>query len=275
MENLKPMSPSSSFLLDEDFEIHDLSSALHEPMLGKVTDAPGFDDGLARETHRTAEFRDRAEQGLSPAFDYIARHTNPHQFKGMLSNALSLFSGGALNQNCVICSKAVEKNLAALESGQIDDFWVAESTTQGGLPQNVAPDHYTSFSLDHDQPLSGQLLQHSQEHSRNIIMVPVRDKGFSHAMNLVRTDMGAIVIDGQFGLRYNLDSAKDRQNFDKHYGPGKGANVVQVYQTGAAPKTPDIDDSTLLEGWEVVDTQDEAPVVRQFAPIQILDDHFR
>ncbi|PRP69746.1 hypothetical protein BUE93_13705 [Chromobacterium amazonense] len=260
---------------DDDFEIADLSLSQQEPMLDKITDAPGFEDGLGRETYRTAEFRSKSEQGIGASLDFIAKHTNPHQIKGMLSNAWSYFSSGALNQNCVICSKAVEKNLAALESGQIDDFWVAESTGQGGLPQNVSPDHYACFSLDPDQPLSSQLLQHSQEGNRNIIMVPVRNKGFAHAMNLVRTDMGAMVIDGQFGQCYNLDAPKDRQNFDKHYGPGKSANVVQIYQTGAAPKAPDIDESKLLEDWEVIDHQDSAPVVRQFAPIQIIDDHFR
>ncbi|KWC24491.1 hypothetical protein WL48_31045 [Burkholderia ubonensis] len=252
MNDFKVVSMSSSFQLDSSFENSDLSAFPVEPVLGRVTDALSFHDGLACETHRTAEFRDKAGQGLGAAFNYIARHVNPHQLKGMLSNAMSLFFGGALNQNCVICSKAVERNLAALESARIDDFWVAECTTQGGLPQNVSRDHYTSFPLNHEQSLSEQLLQHSQDNSRNIIMVPVRDKGFSHAMNLVRTDMRAIVIDGQFGLLYNLDSPKGRQNFDKHYGPGNSTNVVQVYQTGQAPRSADIDES----GWELVEVED-------------------
>lgn len=144
----------------------------------------------------------------------------------------------------------------------------------GGLPQNVAPEHYVSFALKTDQPLSSQLLQRSQEGSRNIIMVAVRGKAVSHAINLVRTDMGAIVIDGQCGLHYNLNAIRDRERFDKYYGPGKG--VVQIYQTGAAP-APDIDDSALREDWAEADTppDDDKKQTYDAVPQQIIGDYFR
>ncbi len=260
---------------DDDFEIADLSLSQQEPMLDKITDAPSFEDGLARETYRTAEFRSKTEQGLGASLDFIAKHTNPHQIKGMLSNAWSYFSSGALNQNCVICSKAVEKNLAALEGGRIDDFWVAQSTAQGRLPQNVAAENYSSFSLEQTSPLSEQLLSRSHPDSRNIIMVPVKGKGFSHAMNLVRSGESTFVVDGQFGLTYQLNSAKGRQDFDKYYGLGKGSNIVQIYRTGNAPLPPQVDESRLLDGWEVIESEPASPTVRQFAPLQIIEDHFR
>ncbi|EKS7794463.1 hypothetical protein RYR28_001398 [Edwardsiella piscicida] len=231
--------------LDSDVDM--LEHIEPTPLFDRVTDSPTFLDGLTTETHRTGELRSAHQRGISYAFNYIARHTNPHRIRGMFSNVLSLFSGRALNQNGVICSKAVEQNLAALECGMINDFWVAESTAPGGLPQNVAPEHYVSVALQTDRPLSGQLLQRSQEGSRNIIMAPVRGKAVSHAMNLVRTEMGAIVIDGQFGLRYNLNDAGDRERFDKNYGQDRGIGTVQIYPTGAAPKAPDIDDGALLE----------------------------
>ena len=251
MNEFKSVTPSASLHTDNSFDIPDFSSFAEEPLHNDVTETPGFSHGLTSETHRTGEFRDQTSKGLREAFNYIARHVNPHQFNGMLSNVLSIFSGGALNQNCVTCSKAVEKNLAAMESKQIDNFWVAESTVKSGLAQNVSPEHYTTFPLEPKQPLSKQLLQHSQEESRSIIIVPVKGKGFSHAMNLVRTSAGAIVIDGQFGVLYNLNLAKDKQNFDKHYGPGNGTNVVQVYQTGLAPRPADID----LGDWELVEVE--------------------
>lgn len=239
MKKFSPVSSLSNPQLGSNFEIIDQAAPM--TIFSQVTESPNFRDGITSETHRAAEFRDAAELGISSVFDYIAHHVNPHQIKGTLKNILCGLSVSALNQNCVICSKAVEKNLAALQSGQINDFWVAESTTQGWLPQNVSSDHYKSFSIEHDQDLSSQLLCHSQVGRRYIITVPVRDKDFSHAMNLVRIDIATIVIDGQHRRCYNLDDIKDKHKFNEYYGSGHGVNVVQIYNTGGAP---DIDDKT-------------------------------
>ena len=145
---------------------------------------------------------------------------------GIFRNVLRFFSTGTLNQNCVFCSKAVDKNLAALEQGRIETFWVAQSTGRGSLPQNVWEGSYSAFVMQSEATLSSQLMARCREGSRNIIMVPVRNRHFSHAMNLVATVSGAMVIDGQAGRVYDLASTQGRLNFDRRYGVNHGLNLV-------------------------------------------------
>lgn len=92
-----------------------------------------------------------------------------------------------------------------------------------------------TFVMCPRKPLSSQLLASTREGSRNIIMVPVKNRHFSHAMNLVRTETGHFVIDGQSGRVYDLSSEGGRLNFDKRYGRNHGLNLVQIYHTGDAP----------------------------------------
>lgn len=202
--------------------------------ISSVTMSPSFSSGLASRAHKVNAFQKSTREGYLSAFNYIAKNTNPNYFLGIFRNIISFFSTGALNQNCIFCSKAVDKNLAELTKGTANDFWVAEQTCRGSLPQNVEEKNYKAFVMQPEQNLSSELLASTRKGSRNIIMVPVKNKHFSHAMNLVRTEKGDIVIDGQSGRIYDLSSAKDRQRFDGSYGY-RHLGVVQIYHTGRAP----------------------------------------
>lgn len=200
-----------------------------------VTETPSFEQGLACHVREAEPFYTGLKSNDLSVFQYIANKTNPHYFLGLFRNVFSFFSTGALNQNCVFCSKAVDKNLAALAQGRTEAFWVAQSTGRGTLPQNVQEDSYSTFVMRPEQPLSSQLLARTPKGSRNIIMVPVKNRYFSHAMNLVKTESGDFVIDGQSGRVYDLSSIEGRLNFDKRYGRNHGLNLVQIYHTGSAP----------------------------------------
>ncbi|MGC3030200.1 hypothetical protein ACPUER_34625 [Burkholderia sp. DN3021] len=236
-------SRSNSFsLLGSNFSGADLVGAvddfeiLDNPSVGyfdKVTDHPNFDDGLTSMSCQL-DFQKLVTEKCAHAYDYVAKNVNPNRLKAMLGNSLSYFSTGALNQNCVICAKAVERNLEAMTSGRLDKFWVANSTGSGGLPQNVLTKNYTEISLTNES-LSQQLLSNVQEKSRNIIVVPVRGRDFSHAMNLVHSGTNVMIIDGQFGLVYDFGSPGGQRAFEKRYGLGNGINVLRIYRTGDAP----------------------------------------
>lgn len=205
-----------------------------------VTESPLFEQGLASDIRKMTSFYTRTKTDDLSTFSYIANNTNPNYLLGMFRNIFRFFSTGALNQNCVFCSKAVDKNLASLAQGRVETFWVAHSTGRGSLPQNVREDNYSTFVMRPEEPLSSQLLTSTREGSRNIIMVPVKNRQFSHAMNLVRTELGHFVIDGQSGRVYDLSSAQGRFNFDKSYGRNHGLNLVQIYHTGNAPMRQNI-----------------------------------
>jgi hypothetical protein len=222
-------------------------------LLNNLSDHPHFDDGLGHEIHRTGELRSAAETSHFQVYDYIAKHTNPHQISGMLNNLFSCFSTGALNQNCIICSKAVERNLEAVVKGVINDFWVAESTKQGYLPCNISPETYSAFLPMPDEALSRQLLDNTQVNNRYIISIPVKNKGFGHAVNLINSNNGVVVIDGQFGKTYNLNTHQGRYRFDSNYGTGNTPIPVQIYLTGEAPKALDYIESEQLDDWEIID----------------------
>ncbi|EJH1737700.1 hypothetical protein NCT62_004435 [Escherichia coli] len=251
MPNINPLFKLPSCHRDDSFEF--ITQEEQIVPLNKVTDFSDFNDGLTFEVRLAEEFRNKYKQSLTSAIYYIAQHVNPHQILGVIRNIGSFFIDGTLNKNCIICSKAVENNIALLKDGDINGFWIAESTAQGGLPQNISPENYTTFLLKNDFSLSNQLLCKCKERSRNIIVVPVKNKKFTHAMNIIITDIGAFIIDGQFGICYNLNSLKDRHAFDNRYGTGDNINIVQIYNTGEAPDIPDINDKSLLEGWEFVD----------------------
>lgn len=202
-----------------------------------VTETPSFEQGLTCQVRKLGGYCSGLKNNDLLIFCHIANNTNPNYFLGIFRNIFSFFSTGSLNQNCVFCSKAVDKNLAALAQGRTDTFWVARSTGRGTLPQNVQEDSYNTFVMRTEQPLSSQLLASTREGSRNIIMVPVKNRHFSHSMNLVRTESGDFVIDGQLGRVYYLSSAEGRSNFDKRYGRNHGLNLVQIYHTGSAPVT--------------------------------------
>lgn len=200
-----------------------------------VTESPLFEQGLAGDTRKMISFHKRGKTDDLSTFGYIANNTNPNYFLGIFRNIFRFFSTGTLNQNCVFCSKAVDKNLAALAQGHIETFWIARSTGQGMLPQNVQEDNYKTFVMSSEYPLSSQLLTSTRKGSRSIIMVPVKNRHFSHAMNLVITGSGCFVIDGQSGRVYDLSSAQGRLNFDRRYGRNNGLNLVQIYHTGDSP----------------------------------------
>lgn len=203
--------------------------------ISSVTESPSFSSGLACNMRKVNAFQQSTREGYLSAFRYIANNTNQNYYLGILRNIFSFFSTGALNQNCVFCSKAVDKNLAELATGNVNAFWVANQTRRGSLPQNVKEKSYKNFVMQPGRSLSSQLLISTRAGSRNIIMVPVKNKNFSHAMNLVRTKTGDIVIDGQSGRVYDFSSVEGRQRFDERYGRNRTFNVVQIYHTGQAP----------------------------------------
>lgn len=204
--------------------------------INKVTESPSFLSGLSCNIRKASAFTESTRKGYLSAFSYIAKNVNQNYYLGIFRNLLSFFSTGALNQNCVFCSKAVDMNLAELAKGKVDNFWVAKQTSQGQLPQNVVEENYNAFVMQADQSLSSQLLASTREHSRNIIMVPVKNRYFSHAMNLVRTETADLVIDGQSGRVYDLSSTKGKARFDERYGHNRALNLVQIYHTGQAPE---------------------------------------
>lgn len=207
--------------------------------LNSVTDSPYFSSGLDCDARKVNAFQKSAGKGYLSVFNYIANNVNPNYYLGLFRNLLSFFSTGALNQNCVFCSKAVDMNLAELAKGKGegkgDHFWVAKQTCRGSLPQNIMEKNYQAFVMQADQCLSSQLLANTREASRNIIMVPVKNRHFSHAMNLVRTETADIVIDGQSGRVYDLSSVQGKTRFDERYGSNRALNLVQIYHTGQAP----------------------------------------
>lgn len=234
----------------ESFESISSSDVNSTTEIKNVIDSEIFNQGIGTELHLTGGLRNAIERGFQETFNYISKHTNPNQYTGMLKNLVNVFTTGALNQNCIYCSKAVDKNLASVSSGVVDDFWVATSTASGSLPDNVSGENYRQFLLQDGQHLSEQLLQQTEDGKRYILTVPVRGKEYAHAMNLVSTSIGNIVIDGQFGLTYNLNSQKERDNFDKYYG---GHGRVCMYTTGDAPKVKEIDDEQLVNSFVFLD----------------------
>lgn len=230
-----------------DYELIDTLPS--QETFDKITDTRNFHDGLTQENHRVKELQEKVSKSYITGYDYIAKHTNPHKLAGMLQNVGNYISSRSLNKNCIICSKAVEKNLATIESGKIKEFWVAQSTKEGYLSQNVSESNYHTFVVNALSPLSQQLIATCQKGSRYIINVPVKGKTFNHSMNLIMADFGIIIIDGQNGKTHNLSSPRRRQDFDKSYGLGLGINIVEIYLTGKAPSPSQ---EILLDGWEIV-----------------------
>ena len=203
--------------------------------ISSVTESSSFLSGLECNKQKINAFQESTKKGYLSAFSYIVNNTNPNYYLGIFRNLLRFFSTGALHQNCVFCSKAVDKNLAELANGKVNTFWFAKQTGRGGLPQNIAEKNYQYFVMQSSSSLSSQLLASTRESSRNIIIVPVKNRHFSHAMNLVRTEMADIVLDGQSGRVYDLSSAQGRARFDERYGYSSALNIVQIYDTGQAP----------------------------------------
>ncbi|WP_157647415.1 hypothetical protein [Burkholderia ubonensis] len=234
--------------IDDDFARSNLPL---EDYFDKIIDYPDFDDGLSRKSC-PADFERLVAEKSPQAYHYISKHVNPYQIKGMARNIFSYFSTGALNKNCVICAKAVERNLDAMTSKTINNFWITQSTEPGNLPKNVSPENYTELKLTND-PLSQQLLGNVRENSKNIIMVPVKGERFLHAMNLVHSGDNVIVIDGQFGIVYDFGTSEGQHDFNRYYGVGSGINVLRIYWTGEAPATPTPSD------WEILPMESEVP----------------
>lgn len=220
-----------------------------------ITEHPEYKSGTADWPHLSADFAQHAEKGLHSALDFISQQSNPNQVTGMFSNALSFIKDHqmALNRNCTYCSKAVDQNLASLAKGTFDNYFVATETAQGSISTDVKNVH--SEILDSQTPLSDKLGDLVSEGDRAIIVVPVKDKGYSHAMNFIHHSNGSAVIDGQFHKVYNFNNPADREKFDSKYGVGSQAEhkppVVTVWRTGESPVVKD-------EPFEIIEQEDKS-----------------
>ncbi|MFM5540462.1 hypothetical protein ACET8U_22805 [Aeromonas veronii] len=238
------------------------SNAIHVDVYDNITKVAWFDEGLKKYNHHVGDFRASVNQGKQEAYAFVANNVNPNKYQGMVSNFFNIFAGGSamLNQNCVYCAKAVERNLAQMESKQIDDFYVTEKTERGsvGSPP-VKEGNYVIFQPTKES-LSSQLLDKTQPNSRYMIMVPAKGYG-GHAMNLVRCGNDVTVIDGQFKCCYNLSDAKGRALFDKYYGVNDKTMfpVVELHRTGEMQ--PDIIDD---DDFEVIDFDEPEQTVKMF-----------
>lgn len=230
---------------DSDFDSFDslsIASSLDEAefqnidtdLMSNITDHPDFDDGLGFKVSKDV-YRGYSLDKNNEIYSYIAKNSNPNWFSGAVGRAIRYVSTGAFNLNCIVCAKAVERNLEAIVLGQVDRFWFAKSTDTGVLYQNVSDQNYAAHSIA-DGSLSAFIADKVTAHSRNIITVPVRGVAYSHAMNLLHNGADIIVIDGQFGVVYNMSSPESARSFDQKYGFGQGNNMFQIYRTGAAPE---------------------------------------
>ena len=199
--------------------------------------------GLGRKT--ATLFKQHPRRGLA----FLARNVNPNKFGGIVKNLFQLISSPlrarkALKQNCMYCAKAVDANLAELASlGKKHNnikFYQTKMASEGAL------DHVRRHPQDDQVALDGRinalkwLSEKIPAGNTAIITMPVKNRRFSHAMNLLHTNNGKLfVIDGQNGKTYDLDNTGDRQRFESRYcNAGKQGfpTVVDFFLTGAAPE---------------------------------------
>ena len=221
---------------------------------------PDYTSGTEDWQHLSADFQSQAAKGLNAGLTFISQSSNPNKVAGMFANALSLIKDHqmALNRNCTYCSKAVDRNLDALARQDFNHYYVATETAQGSISMDVENVH--SQTLEKGQALTLLLSELVVEGERAIITVPVKDKGYSHAMNFIHHSNGCAVIDGQFNKVYNFNNDDDRAKFDSRYGAGVDTKpaIISVWNTGPSPTSKDEDFEVInasdieYKGWQLV-----------------------
>ncbi|RSD31201.1 hypothetical protein [Vibrio pectenicida] len=233
----------------DSLSVNDIPSDITRPQ--NFTKHPDYTSGTADWLHLSADFQSSASKGLGVAFEFISQSSNPNKVTGMFSNLLSFVKDQqmALNRNCTYCSKAVDRNLDALAREDFNHYYVATETAQGSISTDV--ENIQSKVLSREQPLTWVLSELVPKGERAIITVPVKDKGYSHAMNFIHNSNGCVVIDGQFNKVYNFNHAHEREKFDSKYGAGEGSKpaITSVWNTGSSPESRD-------EPFEVIDKKD-------------------
>jgi hypothetical protein len=198
--------------------------------------------GIKEDAGKATAFAAAAQGGHAASLQFIADNVNPNLAYGSLLNAGKALLGGhlALKQNCVYCAKAADQNLGALASGNPTSFWAADKTSAGTLPPQGSVDK----GVKPNDSIADMLTAEIAQGRRGIISVPQRDTpSYSHAMNVVHADNGAIhVIDGQNSKVYDLSKQEDRQAFDTKFGHNGGPCVARFFDTGGAPRPPAISD---------------------------------
>lgn len=236
-----------------------------------VTEKDDFDDGLTKHDNLAGEFSKHANERLYNGIKYIAGNCNPNQTWGNICNGANYLANKIsgkennpliLNQNCVSCAKAAERNLAQIEKKQINTFYVAENYDRGYIPNDsdCNPANYISCSPN-DHPgksFSSTILDYSEPNTRYLLNVTV--KGYSgHAMNLVRNNVGNFVIDAQMNVIYNLNSEKDADAFNKKFGQNS-----QGYYNAVMQKTGTWSDIELTKGYQIIDSEPEENMDDEF-----------
>ncbi|MDE0155245.1 MAG: hypothetical protein OXS28_06570 [Gammaproteobacteria bacterium] len=200
------------------------------------------DPGLGMKT--VTLFKQHPRKGLA----FLAGKVNPNKFGGIIKNLFKIISSPfsarkALKQNCMSCAKAVDANLAELTSpGKKHDnikFYQTKMASEGALDQEHRHPKDDMVVLDGRINAVRWLSEKVPAGKTAIITMPVKNRGFSHAMNLLHANNGKLfVIDGQNGKTYDLSEAGDRQRFESKYcNAGRRGHpaVVNFFLTGAAP----------------------------------------
>lgn len=176
---------------------------------------------------------------------FLARNANPRKVAGMLANLGT--SRGSLNQNCVICAKAIDLTLSELRgrgfcaSSPPADLWRAKSTKPGThlfLRDSPSVKTCRFASQVHPSPFVNiRIFNLIPPGKRAIVALPVRGRQFLHALNAMHLEDGTqFLIDGQSGALYERkDLVTAVQRF--HFARQDAANdmLAAVYVTGDAP----------------------------------------
>lgn len=165
----------------------------------------------------------------------------------MLINLASVVKDNtfALNRNCIYCSKAVDLNINAMVNSDYKTFYVAENAAAGKLDEGIAT--MQEHPVTADTSVSTVLLSHIKPGEKAIIVVPLKNREFSHCMNFVHLAGNGIVIDGQQSKLYNLNNNADKKTFDSLYGvASKDIKSARIYMTGSVSDIKN-------EAWEMVE----------------------
>lgn len=178
---------------------------------------------------------------------FVSAHTNPRRAWFSFKNLLHIIADYVslrkptllLNANCVHCAAAVDRTLSQFTAEGRDSsapkmYQVAEA--RPGCFTALMSEQYGQ-SVDAEANFVYELKEVIDRGSRGCISIPVKNRKFSHAMNVVHmADGGGIyIVCGQQNRVYNLNDPADLQHFWGRYEiqPGRSALIAR---TGRAPQ---------------------------------------